>query len=105
MGYLLMGTGGGIAAGIAVLAMSLTSMEALTDTALAYYERYRFADVFARVERAPIHIAGRIRQLPGRPAHIGRVAVMAAVAVLLQVTLMPYIAVSDGAPDSTGRKR
>jgi putative ABC transport system permease protein len=54
-----------IASGIAVLAMSLTSMEALTDTALAYYERYRFADVFARVERAPIHIADRIRQLPG----------------------------------------
>ncbi len=44
---------------------------------------------------------GRIRQLPGRPAHIGRVAVMAAVAVLLQVTLMPYIAVADGAPDIT----
>jgi len=54
-----------IASGIAVLAMSLTSMEALTDTALAYYERYRFADVFARVERAPVHIADRIRQLPG----------------------------------------
>jgi putative ABC transport system permease protein len=54
-----------IASGIAVLAMSLTSMEALTDTAVAYYERYRFADVFARVERAPAHIADRIRALPG----------------------------------------
>jgi putative ABC transport system permease protein len=54
-----------IASGIAVLAMSLTSMEALTDTAVAYYERYRFADVFARVERAPAHIADRIRTLPG----------------------------------------
>ncbi len=54
-----------IASGIAVLAMSLTSMEALTDTALAYYERYRFADVFARVERAPAYMADRIRALPG----------------------------------------
>lgn len=54
-----------IASGIAVLAMSLTSMEALTDTALAYYERYRFADVFARVERAPGYMADRIRALPG----------------------------------------
>lgn len=44
---------------------------------------------------------GRIRQLPGKPAHIGRVAAMAAVAVLLQVTLMPYFTVSDGAPDLT----
>jgi rod shape-determining protein MreD len=44
---------------------------------------------------------GRIRQLPDKPAHIGRVAAMAAVAVLLQVTLMPYITVSDGAPDIT----
>jgi putative ABC transport system permease protein len=54
-----------IASGIAVLAMSLTSMEALTNTALAYYERYRFADVFARVERAPGYMADRIRALPG----------------------------------------
>lgn len=44
---------------------------------------------------------GRIRQLPERPEHLGRVAIMAAVAVLLQVTLMPYITVSDGAPDIT----
>jgi putative ABC transport system permease protein len=54
-----------IASGIALLAMSLTSMQALTDTATAYYERYRFADVFARVERAPEHIVERIRLLPG----------------------------------------
>jgi rod shape-determining protein MreD len=44
---------------------------------------------------------GRIRRLDDKPAHLGRVAVMAAVAVLLQVTFMPYIAVSDGIPDIT----
>jgi rod shape-determining protein MreD len=44
---------------------------------------------------------GRIRRLPDRPEHLGRVAAMAAVAVLLQVTLMPYITVSDGIPDLT----
>jgi putative ABC transport system permease protein len=54
-----------IASGIAVLAMSLTSVEALTETMVAYYERYRFGDVFASVERAPAHIADRVRQLPG----------------------------------------
>jgi rod shape-determining protein MreD len=42
---------------------------------------------------------GRIRSLPQRPDHLGRVAVMAVVAVLLQITLMPYLSVSDGAPD------
>jgi putative ABC transport system permease protein len=54
-----------MASGIAVLAMSLTSMEALTETAAAYYDRYRFAHVFARVERAPEHLADRLRALPG----------------------------------------
>jgi len=54
-----------IASGIAVLAMSLTSMEALTETATAYYERYRFGDVFAAVERAPEYLADRVRKLPG----------------------------------------
>lgn len=54
-----------IASGIALLGMSLTSMEALTETATAYYERYRFAHVFARVERAPEHLVERVRLLPG----------------------------------------
>jgi rod shape-determining protein MreD len=42
---------------------------------------------------------GRIRSLPARPPHLGRVAAMAAVVVLLQITLMPYLSVSDGIPD------
>jgi rod shape-determining protein MreD len=42
---------------------------------------------------------GRIRSLPERPPHLGRVAIMAVVAVLLQITLMPYLMVADGAPD------
>ncbi len=54
-----------IASGVAVLVMSLTAYEALRDTAEAYYERYRFAQVFAKVKRAPEHLAGRIAALPG----------------------------------------
>lgn len=42
---------------------------------------------------------GRIRSLPARPPHLGRVAIMGAVVVLLQITLMPYLSVSDGIPD------
>ena len=54
-----------MASGVALLCMSLTSIDALSETATAYYDRYRFAHVFARVERAPEHLAERIRQLPG----------------------------------------
>lgn len=54
-----------MASGVGLMCMSLTSIEALGDTAGAYYERYRFADVFARVERAPEQLAERLRLLPG----------------------------------------
>lgn len=54
-----------IASGVGVLVMALTTVEALRETALAYYERYAFAHVFSRVERAPEHLAERIRALPG----------------------------------------
>jgi len=54
-----------IASGVAVLSMSLSTTEALDETARAYYERYRFAHVFSRVNRAPEHLADRIRLFPG----------------------------------------
>ncbi len=54
-----------MASGVGLMCMSLTSIEALSDTAEAYYDRYRFAQVFARVHRAPEHLAGRIRLIPG----------------------------------------
>lgn len=54
-----------IASGVALLIMSLSTLEALYDTADAYYERYRMADVFAHLERAPRHLSERIRSLRG----------------------------------------
>lgn len=54
-----------IASGVAVMVMSLTAMEALDETARAYYERYRFAQVFATVKRAPERLAKRIGEIPG----------------------------------------
>ncbi len=54
-----------IASGVAVLSMSLSTTEALSETARAYYERYRFAHVFSRVQRAPEHLANRVRLFPG----------------------------------------
>jgi putative ABC transport system permease protein len=54
-----------IASGVGVLVMSLTAIEALQETADAYYERYRFAQVFARVERAPQYLADRLALIEG----------------------------------------
>jgi putative ABC transport system permease protein len=54
-----------IASGVGVLVMSLSTIEALDETATAYYERYRFAQVFASVKRAPERLAARIARVPG----------------------------------------
>ncbi|HSD73515.1 MAG TPA: FtsX-like permease family protein [Steroidobacteraceae bacterium] len=54
-----------MASGVALLVMSLTAIEALENTAVAYYERYRFAHVFARVKRAPEHLTERMRRIAG----------------------------------------
>jgi len=54
-----------MASGVAVLVMSLTNIEALSESASAYYERYRFAHVFAEVKRAPERIARRAARIPG----------------------------------------
>ncbi len=54
-----------MASGVGVLVMSLTTVESLQETAVAYYERYRFGQVFAHVERAPEHLASRMREIPG----------------------------------------
>ncbi|MGI9222857.1 MAG: ABC transporter permease [Woeseiaceae bacterium] len=54
-----------VAAGIAALIMSLSTLEALDETTAAYYERYRFGDVFAWVKRAPDSVEQRIASIPG----------------------------------------
>lgn len=54
-----------IASGVAVLVMSLSTLEALDETTSAYYERNRFADVFATAVRVPLRVADRVAELPG----------------------------------------
>ncbi len=54
-----------IGSGVAVLVMSLSTYEALSRTTDTYYERYRFAEVFATAKRAPMSIAKRIGDIPG----------------------------------------
>lgn len=68
-----------IACGVAVLVMSLSTLEALTETTATYYARNRFADVFASAVRAPLRVAERIAALPGVQAvetRISRIATL-----------------------------
>ena len=63
-----------MASGVAVLVMSLSTLEALQATTAAYYERNRFADVFASAVRAPLRVADRIAALPGVQTVDARIA-------------------------------
>jgi len=54
-----------IGSGVAVLVMSLSTLEALSETTQAYYERYRFAEVFAGATRAPERVVQRIASVDG----------------------------------------
>lgn len=54
-----------IAVGVMMLVMMTGLTASLTETRDAYYDRYRLADVFAPVARAPERLAGRLAELPG----------------------------------------
>ena len=54
-----------MASGVAVLVMAIGTHRSLTEIRNTYYERYRFADVFAQVKRAPRSLVQRISRLPG----------------------------------------
>jgi putative ABC transport system permease protein len=63
-----------IASGVAVLVMSLGTIEALRETAAAFYERSNFADVFATSKRAPVGLVRRIQEIPGVQSVEARIA-------------------------------
>lgn len=54
-----------MASGVAVLVMAHFLFETLSRTQDAYYERERFADVFAHATRAPERLGDEIRAIPG----------------------------------------
>ncbi len=64
-----------IAAGVTMFIMYLSTFESLMRTQEAYYERYRFAEVFANLKRAPLYLERRIAQIPGVAATETRVVV------------------------------
>ena len=54
-----------IALGVGMLVMMTGLITSLNETRTAYYERYRLAEVFAPVTRAPDRLAGRLAAIEG----------------------------------------
>jgi len=54
-----------LACGILSMVMLRSTWHSLLGARDDYYERYRFADVFAHVERAPLAAVARLEHLPG----------------------------------------
>ncbi len=54
-----------IASGVAMYIMSLGTLYSLEETRDTYYERYRFADVFAPLKRAPHQLKDAVAEIPG----------------------------------------
>ncbi len=54
-----------VSCGIASFVMSASAYDSLKLTQTAYYDRYRFAEVFASLKRAPESLRDRIAEIPG----------------------------------------
>ena len=57
-----------VASGVAMYVMYLSNFASLRETQQAYYNRQRFADVFASLKRAPQRVAEDIAAIPGLAA-------------------------------------
>src|SRR5512139_3008834 len=54
-----------LASGIAMYVAYLSNFDSLQRTRTAYYDRFRFASVFASCKRAPLRLEERLREIPG----------------------------------------
>jgi putative ABC transport system permease protein len=54
-----------IGSGVAMFVMYHSTFDSLRRTQQAYYERHRFADVFASLKRAPLRLEERLSAIPG----------------------------------------
>src|SRR5262245_42661983 len=70
-----------VAAGVAVFYTIMGAYDSLVGTRDAYYAEQRFADVFARVVRAPLPLARAAESVPGVAEVRARVVIDAAATV------------------------
>lgn len=68
-----------MAAGAATLILGVGAHASLAETRAAYYDRNRFADVFADLTRAPVVFADEIAEIPGVAAVETRISKLALV--------------------------
>jgi len=66
-----------MASGVATFVLASGAYHSLDETRAAYYLRYRFADVFAEVRRAPKSVVEQILALPGVAAAEPRITHLA----------------------------
>lgn len=64
---------GVVACGVTVFVMSHGTLISLETTRDTYYERFRFADVFAHLERAPVRLLDKIATIDGVQVAEGRI--------------------------------
>jgi putative ABC transport system permease protein len=74
-----------MACGVSIVIMTFGAMTSLERTRDTYYERYRFAQVFSQLKRAPLRLTGQIAALPGVAAVEARISHYAA----LDIAEMP----------------
>ncbi len=94
-----------IGGGVATLIMAVGAARSLDETRIAYYERNRFADVFAIVRRAPKTLADRIAEIPGVAAVETRIAKLALLDVpnLREPATGQFISIPDGGEPTLNR--
>jgi putative ABC transport system permease protein len=63
-----------MASGVTTLVLAVGAYRSLEETRAAYYERYRFADVFATAKRVPQFVEQQILEIPGVAAVETRIA-------------------------------
>jgi putative ABC transport system permease protein len=78
-----------MACGVATFVLSVSTYRSLDGALTTYYDRYRFADVFAHLKRAPNAVAARVADVPG----VARVQTRVVVDVTLDVPGMSEPAV------------
>ena len=84
-----------MASGVATFVLASGAYRSLDETRSAYYLRYRFADVFAEVRRAPKSVAEQILAIPGVAAAEPRITHLA----LLDVEGLAEPAIGHGGLD------
>lgn len=86
-----------LAIGVSMLVMMTGLVESLDETRRAYYERYRLADIFAPVKRAPERLVQDLAAIPGVGAVESRVT--GAALIDLEGHNLPFHAQAVSLPD------